>query len=79
MTNNLQAWLYDFNNNRKQKYNDKGFLEGERLGQAFCNDFIKSEWAELYYSEDYEKSLELIVDWLVNCCHYPFLPHKIIR
>lgn len=77
MTNNLQAWLYDFNNNRKQKYNDKGFLEGERLGQAFVNDFIRDQWKELFYEENYEKALDLIVDYLVHCSHYPQLPNKL--
>lgn len=79
MISNLQAWLYDFNTNRKNKCNENGSIEGERLGQAFVDDFIKVEWDELYYCEDYEKSLALIVDCLLECRLYPKMPNKIIR
>lgn len=69
-TNNLQAWLYDFNNNHKFSV---------RLGQHFCNEFIRESWPELYYEEDYNKSMDLIVDFLVHCHVYPSLPNKIIH
>lgn len=76
-TMTLQCWLHHYHQNRKQLYNYDGFLEGERLGQAFCNDFIKASWPELYYQEDYEKAMAMIVEWLVATHNYPLLPHKV--
>ncbi len=54
---NLQQWLNDYYNRRKAV---------ERLGQAFCNDFIKESWPRLYYSESESQSLWMINAWLGN-------------
>lgn len=76
MTNNLQAWLYDYNTNRSYS---SGFVKWEFLGEAFAKDFIKDGWPELEFEEDFEKALAMIVAWLVECRCYPSLPHKIER
>jgi hypothetical protein len=62
-----RVWFLDWRANRK----------GERLGQAFCNDFIKGSWTELYYEEEEHIAEELIVDYLVTLCYYPETPSKI--
>lgn len=48
-----------------------------RLGQHFCNEYIKCPWPELYYCEDTEKSISMIVEYLVTLCYYPYMPHLI--
>lgn len=53
----LQEWLCDYYNNREQY---------ERLGQAFCNDFIRFSWPELYYEEDDDEALTFIAIWLLD-------------
>ncbi len=51
---------------------------GERLGQAFCNDFMGNTCAsQIYYEPDYWKADALIVSWLIDNCYYPNLPEKI--
>lgn len=72
-------WLFDYYNNRAQKYNEKGFLVGERLGQAFCNDYIRSSWPELFYCEDEGKCVKMITQWLNDCQYYGDLPAKARR
>ena len=73
----LSCWFNDWKENRAQKLNDKGFLEGERLGQAFIADFVKGSWMELWYEEDEELAFALIVDYLVNVTQtYPEVPHR---
>lgn len=39
-------------------------IKTERLGQAFCNDFISGSWPELYYCEDQYNAYGLIWDLL---------------
>lgn len=46
----------------------------ERMGQAFCNDFIKDSWSELYFENDYWKADDLITQWLVDNHYYPNTP-----
>lgn len=62
-----QEWLYDWYNNRRQY---------ERLGQAFCNDFIKHSWPELYYAED-DTALALIDNWLFDHTYFEEMPVKV--
>lgn len=50
------AWLQDYFQNRKS----------ERLGQAFCNDFIKGPWPELFYETDLKKAEAIIGKWLLD-------------
>jgi hypothetical protein len=38
--------------------------EHERLGQAFCNDFIKGVWTELFYIQDTNAAHQMIKDYL---------------
>jgi hypothetical protein len=72
----LSCWLNDWKENRAQKLNAIGHLSGERLGQAFCNDYVRCSWPELYYCENEEESLEMIVDFLVQHHYYPMVPHR---
>jgi hypothetical protein len=50
----------------------------ERFGQAFCNDFIRESWPELYYEEDVDVADALIQEWLLRH-HYnaDMVPEKI--
>jgi len=73
----LGEWLNDYYTNRKQKYNEKGFLQGERLGQAFVNDFVKTPWPDLFYQEDVDKSMESILSYLNYYQYYDCMPEKI--
>ncbi len=50
------AWLQNYYSNRKS----------ERLGQAFCNDFIKGPWPELFYELDMKKAEAIISKWLFD-------------
>lgn len=47
-----------------------------RLGQLFCNDYVRHEWEELFYEESDEAAVALITEYLVNMHTYPNLPHK---
>ena len=50
----------------------------ERLGQAFCNEFmIGVDTGKMYYAEDYWEADKLITEWLINNCHYPDVPMKV--
>jgi len=51
---NFAQWHLDYCQNRGC----------ERLGQAFCNDFIKDPWSELYYAENGYETYGAIWDWL---------------
>lgn len=46
----------------------------ERLGQAFCNDFIKMPWPELYHCTDDERSAQIIYYYLTDYCYWPNMP-----
>lgn len=72
----FRYWLNDYYKNRQQRYNDLGNLEGERVGEAFVNDFVSTQWQELYYEENHQKALAMIVDFLVSCHYYPDMPQK---
>lgn len=51
---------------------------GQRFGQAFCNDFFGSTVAsQIFYEEDYWHADKLITCWLIDNCHYPYVPEKI--
>lgn len=50
----------------------------QRLGQAFCNDFMgKTVATQIFYEEDYWKADEFITQWLMDNCHYPNVPEKV--
>lgn len=44
-----------------------------RLGQYFCNTYIKQSWPELFYAND-EKAESLIRTWLEENCYTETLP-----
>lgn len=47
----------------------------ERLGQAFCNQFMGKVYpAQIFYEEDYWVADALITSWLVDNCYYPNTP-----
>jgi hypothetical protein len=56
------------------RYKDAGALKHLRLGQHFCNLFIKSPWPELYNEEDLARSTSLITQWLEDNQYYDELP-----
>lgn len=64
----LSCWLNQF---EQREY------KGERLGQRFCNEYIKYPWPELFYEKDYEKAVALITEYLVKLHYYPMVPNKI--
>lgn len=45
-----------------------------RLGQFFCNRYIKAPWPELYYEESTEKAREMIRAWLIDHHYLDKLP-----
>lgn len=52
--------------------------DGQRMGQAFCNDFFGSTVAtQIFYEEDYWKADQLIEAWLIDNCHYPNVPERV--
>lgn len=51
---------------------------GVRLGQWFCNNYVKVPFPELYYCEDDNLSKQIIKEWLVNNCYFDTLPETII-
>lgn len=61
------AWLQDYFQNRKS----------ERLGQAFCNDFIKRPWPELFYETDLKKAEVIIGKWLLDNHYVNDIPQLI--
>lgn len=64
----LTCWLNQF---EQREY------KGERLGQRFCNMYIRCSWPELYYEEDEAKALALITQYLIDLHHYPMMPYKV--
>lgn len=64
-------WFNDWKENRPT----------ERLGQAFINDFIRSNWIELYNEEDIHTSMRTISEWLKDHSYYDeigfYMPEKI--
>lgn len=56
----FQEWLDDYWANRSVS---------ERLGQAFCNDFIEKGWPDLYYENTVSVAMTKIEGWL-HAHHY---------
>jgi hypothetical protein len=46
----------------------------QRLGQRFCNTFIKGAWPELFYETDEAVALFKIDLWLVDNCYFNAMP-----
>ena len=46
----------------------------ERLGQYFCNRYMKQAWPELYYTDSFTEAKRLIIEWLDNHHYYDTLP-----
>lgn len=51
----------------------------ERLGQYFCNRYIKKPYPELYYEADYFTTAWLIAQWLVDHNYQEELPQKVFE
>lgn len=51
--------------------------DGIRLGQRFCNDFVRYSWPALFYSENQQRSIAIIESWLADLCYMETLPPKI--
>lgn len=45
----------------------------ERYGQAFCNEFIKASWPELFYA-DTATARNMVVQWLIDNHYWPNVP-----
>ncbi len=45
----------------------------ERYGQAFCNEFIKASWSELFYA-DTATARSMVVQWLIDNHYWPNVP-----
>lgn len=63
----LQEWYNDWKDNR---------VGLERLGQAFCNDFIRCEYGSLYYETSTYKAFMEIKEWLERHHYYDKMPTK---
>lgn len=50
-----------------------------RLGQHFCNKYIKGQWPELFYCEDRQKGLIMIEKWLKDNCYQNDMPPELVR
>lgn len=68
-------WCAEYYNSDRYKY--------WRLGQAFVNDFFKTECKgsrELFHEYDPVKANQMILDWLDdNCYDVSELPQRIVR
>lgn len=51
--------------------------ECQRLGQHFCNVYIKGQWSELFYCEDPARSRDMINQWLVDHQYEDQLPQPV--
>ena len=49
----------------------------ERLGQFFCNRFIRGPWGFLYHMEDHGLARQIIAGWLRDHQYYEILPEQI--
>lgn len=49
----------------------------ERLGQFFCNRFIRGPWEFLYHMEDHGLARQIIAGWLKDHQYYETLPEQI--
>ena len=48
-----------------------------RLGQRFCNMFIKEPMPELYYEENDDRAERIIYTYLFNLCYINELPQRV--
>lgn len=48
-------------------------MKTERYGQAFCNEFIKASWPELFYA-DTPTARNMVVQWLIDNHYWPNVP-----
>jgi len=49
----------------------------ERLGQYFCNRYIKQPWPELFHETDTPTAANMIEEWLANNQYTDTMPQKI--
>lgn len=45
-----------------------------RLGQYFCNTYIKGSWPELFYEKNDNKAAEMIRVWLADHSYTDSMP-----
>lgn len=55
-------------------HNHRKRTDHQRLGQRFCNMYIKERWPELFYEREFEKARELIRNWLMENHYINDLP-----
>lgn len=51
----------------------------QRLGQFFCNKYVKYSWPELFYEEDPSKAVKAITIYLTHYQYIDTLPLPIKR
>lgn len=63
----------------KWKQNWRIGSSNQRMGQAFCNEFLGTTVAsQIYYAESYWDADTHITQWLIDNCHYPNVPESIV-
>lgn len=68
-----------------QEFNESKKIHGdhERLGQYFCNRYIKMSWPELFHEKNDAISIEIIKVWLADHDYHnelpPVLPSFLVR
>lgn len=55
------------------KWEREAYPKGLRLGQWFCSEYIKGQWAELFYVDTY-RARELIRQWLTDMQYTDNMP-----
>lgn len=60
------------------KFNNDASTPCLRIGQYFCNRYIKGSWPELYYAE-HEDAIKMIEQWLQDNHYQENLPQPIKR
>lgn len=49
----------------------------QRLGQWFCNTYIKGSWPELFYADD-EKAAAILASWFESHHYVDSLPTRLV-
>lgn len=52
--------------------------QNQRVGQKFCNLYVKTSWPDLYYASD-EDAVQIINQWLYQHGYHDQLPERISR
>lgn len=67
MLNSLSVFIQQYNASKDKQC-------GIRMGQYFCNKYVKESWPQLFYCTDDEQSKQMIKEWLTRYCYESELP-----